>query len=127
MKKCGKCKKKKPLEGFYKNKSKKDGLQSRCKDCIKDYNAKNREVRLKKQREYYELNKEAQRQRGRIYYLNNKENRKKYFHENKERVIGIAIKRILTGFWKTTQTPICCSKFWKAEKYTSKTKRRDLE
>ena len=33
MKKCTKCKEEKPLSGFNKNKSRKDGYQSSCKKC----------------------------------------------------------------------------------------------
>jgi hypothetical protein len=37
MKKCGKCSKIKPLEDFHKNPTKKDGVQSMCKKCRKEY------------------------------------------------------------------------------------------
>jgi len=40
MKKCSKCKELKPFEDFNKNKSKKDGLNTYCKDCNKSYNKK---------------------------------------------------------------------------------------
>jgi hypothetical protein len=33
MKKCFECGNEKPLDGFYKDRSKRDGLQSRCKSC----------------------------------------------------------------------------------------------
>ena len=37
MKKCPKCKEVKPFEEFHKNKSRKDGRQSRCKPCFLEY------------------------------------------------------------------------------------------
>lgn len=37
MKKCAKCKEPKSLLEFYKNRSKKDGLQNYCKSCAKIY------------------------------------------------------------------------------------------
>lgn len=37
MKKCEKCKKQLPKESFYKNKYKKDGIASTCKNCMKNY------------------------------------------------------------------------------------------
>jgi 5-methylcytosine-specific restriction endonuclease McrA len=36
-KKCPKCNKKKPIKGFFKDKSKKDGYESICKVCRKEY------------------------------------------------------------------------------------------
>lgn len=38
MKKCTKCNKTKPLEEFNKRKTGKDGLNSRCKSCVRQYN-----------------------------------------------------------------------------------------
>jgi hypothetical protein len=37
MKRCSKCKKIQPLNAFYKNKTKKDGLGTECKSCLKVY------------------------------------------------------------------------------------------
>ena len=34
---CPKCKQEKPLSEFYKNRSRKDGLQAWCKDCFRGY------------------------------------------------------------------------------------------
>lgn len=36
-KKCSKCEQVKPVDGFYKDSSKKDGYSSACKECIKAY------------------------------------------------------------------------------------------
>lgn len=42
MKKCCICKLEKPFNSFYKNKNSKSGLQSKCKDCTRAYEAKYR-------------------------------------------------------------------------------------
>ena len=50
MKTCSKCKEKKPRKEFYKDKSKKDGLASICKDCACIYRKSN--ARKKTQARY---------------------------------------------------------------------------
>lgn len=59
---CSKCKEKKPVERFSKNKRLKDGLHSHCKDCMKkrhhDWREKNPEkAREKSQRANYKWKK----------------------------------------------------------------------
>jgi 5-methylcytosine-specific restriction endonuclease McrA len=49
MKTCGTCETKKPLSAFNKNRHKKDGLQTECRECSKE-----------RSREYYEKNREKQ-------------------------------------------------------------------
>jgi len=41
LKRCGKCKTKKPISDFYKNRQKKDGRQAKCKVCQKKYHNHN--------------------------------------------------------------------------------------
>ena len=41
LKRCGRCKTKKPIQDFYKNRQKKDGRQSKCKVCQKKYHNRN--------------------------------------------------------------------------------------
>lgn len=53
---CGKCDRNLPLEGFSKNKCKKDGLQTCCKECKKTEDAL-----------FYKNNKELQRTRVRKF------------------------------------------------------------
>ncbi len=52
MKGCFKCKKTKPLSGFYKDPHSKDGHGSRCKDCCKIYRVENREYYLAYNKQY---------------------------------------------------------------------------
>ena len=49
---CSKCKEKKPLSGFYKDKNMKDGLSFYCKKCRYLYYRKNRQRINKKTKEY---------------------------------------------------------------------------
>lgn len=59
MKQCGKCNRYLKFDNFYKNKNNKDGLQSICKECFKQYYQNNYERIRNKQNEYkkqYRLN-----------------------------------------------------------------------
>lgn len=73
MKTCIKCKIEKDEKEFSRDKRKRDGLCSRCKDCIKKYHLENREEILKKQKEYYQENKENKLKKSKEYYLAHKE------------------------------------------------------
>ena len=94
LKTCSNCKIEKPFEQFGKDKYKKDGLLSRCKECVKIYREENKEA-IKK---YREENKEAIKK----YREENKEKiseqQKKYKKENKE-----AIKKRLINTTKKTR------------------------
>ena len=113
IKYCNICKTQKPLSDFYKCSRHKDGLSSNCKDCVRKMNhiwwEKNREIGIKKRKEYYSLNKdkyreysrrqkrvytEEQKEKAKVrraeYYKNNlekiKESHKKYQQEHKDKV-----------------------------------------
>lgn len=77
MKTCYKCKTEKPRAEFSKNKSRKDGLQTQCKECEREngreYRQQNRERRLGKQREWREQNREHIHEYGREWRQNNPE------------------------------------------------------
>ena len=49
---CSKCKEVKTLDGFSKDKAKKDGCQSECKACNKEHNAEYRAANPEKRKEY---------------------------------------------------------------------------
>lgn len=74
MKRCSKCKEYKELIFFSKNKSTKDGLRNRCKDCDKEYTLQ----RKCYYKNYYELNKEFILDRVKTYYQENKDSVDKY-------------------------------------------------
>ena len=79
MKICSACKQ---IGEFYKNKSTKDGLQSICKECKKQYRKDNVEEIRQYDKEYRQANPERKTNAQRKYYLNNIEEIKQY---NKQR------------------------------------------
>jgi 5-methylcytosine-specific restriction endonuclease McrA len=108
LKSCSKCKELKSTDLFQIDKSRKDGLQTYCKQCRKthqrNYYVSNKEKFDKKQklnrdsnkesinesaRNRYQLNKEKESERKKIYYLNNKkkidERNKNYNKINKRK------------------------------------------
>ena len=76
---CSKCKQEKLLCDFHKSATKKFGVTSQCKKCVKEYNAKYRQENLEKEKERYAK-----------YYQKNskkvKERVKKYHRENSEKI-----------------------------------------
>ena len=85
-KRCHKCKVIKSLNDFHKLNKSKDGHQSKCKDCKKQYHLQNKERKSKKDKERYQENKEEVKKRTNQYYHENidviKERRKTYYHKN---------------------------------------------
>ena len=88
-KKCTKCGIKKSLNNFSKNKSKKDGLDSWCKDCDKEYRELNKDKSkkyykqhrneiLEKSKKYRELNKDKLKKQKKEYCKRTKNNKKQF-------------------------------------------------
>lgn len=77
---CGGCKKNLPTSGFSKNRRTKDGLQAKCKGCIKAssraYREANRAKLAEKQKAYYATNREKAQEYSRAYYAANREKAK---------------------------------------------------
>lgn len=77
MKRCQRCGFEKPESEFGKNKSKKDGLTSYCKECITSYyaewNKENSESRKETYKKYRENNKEKTYQATKKWRASNKE------------------------------------------------------
>lgn len=73
MKKCCKCKETLPFSRFGKNKTKKDGYQTACKECKKEYHKEGYDQDYQKARmvEYRLKNKEKTREYGRKYRSQN--------------------------------------------------------
>lgn len=89
---CSKCRETKPLGEFYKDKSKIDGLEGKCKECSKtknkNYYNKTKgqkgtayEEKLRKKKEEYARNKSL------------RERRKQYYQRDKERQNAKSVKR----------------------------------
>jgi hypothetical protein len=101
MKRCIKCKVEKEFIEFHKNKKAKDGVNSCCKSCKKEYykankeryqeyNKANKEKIKEQKKEYYQDNKERYQEYSKEYYQKyyqyNQEKSKEYYKANKERI-----------------------------------------
>ncbi len=80
MKNCSKCKEVKSYEFFNKNKTFKDGCQTICRSCMKEYQSNKKEYFKEYQKHYYIKNKEKAKE----YVKHNKEKIKKYQNEYKK-------------------------------------------
>lgn len=76
IKVCFKCGRELPVEQFSKNKTRKDGLDTKCKECAKQY-----------MQQYYEENKEKIIQHNTQYQQEHKEKLKQYYEKNKEHLL----------------------------------------
>lgn len=73
IKKCVKCKNYLALDSFCKNKSRKDGLHSECRSCVKEYALKNKECISKRYKEYVVKNKDRIAKTSSDYRTKNKD------------------------------------------------------
>tara|TARA_R110000782_G_scaffold246291_1_gene332977 strand:- start:72 stop:737 length:666 start_codon:yes stop_codon:yes gene_type:complete len=97
---CSKCKEKKYLTDFSKNKNYKDGYKGSCKICTKEYKSlyykKNIESYKDAHKNYRLNNVDKVKAATKKYYLNNSEKiteyKKEYFQKNKEQISIIAKK-----------------------------------
>ena len=83
MKQCVTCGQEKPLDSFYKNSGTKDGLDSKCKECAKEY-AKayyhsHKEVVSKKYSQYRMRNRQYHLDRCKKWRSDNKEKYENYY------------------------------------------------
>ena len=89
-KRCSGCGEVKGVESFSRDRSRKDGLQPRCKACVRRYYEENREAILESNRRYREENREAERERNRRYREENREairdHFRRYREENREAI-----------------------------------------
>lgn len=120
LKKCTSCNKKKSISEYYVNKRLKDGINSKCKECCKEYrkeryeNSKQQE--LEYMRNYYDKNKVGERRKklenfyknkekyndySKVYYYKNKSVRqnymKKYYYDNKDAMLSNTKKWIINN------------------------------
>ena len=93
LKHCYCCKRDLPLDSFNKNKSKKDGLATECKECgkvkSKKYRDNNTEKLKEQKKEYYQENKNRIIENVQEWQSNNqdlvKQYKKKNYEENKDK------------------------------------------
>ena len=74
---CSVCHEVKVVSEFSKNKSKKDGVNTICKECEKQYRKQNKDKIV----EYYKQNKDKRREYSAEYYKQNIDKRKEYYAE----------------------------------------------
>lgn len=98
---CTGCRKGKPVDQFYKDSSKKDGLTARCSDCTrtqsKKTHASRADVKNERRREWYKDNKESESARAREWRANNLERAKyssrEYYNTHKGETMARTAKR----------------------------------
>ena len=74
MKTCSKCQQTKPSSAYSKDRTKKDGLQAYCKDCVKEYNGKPESIER-----------------------NNERSRERYKNNPQERCVSVETRSTLLG------------------------------
>jgi hypothetical protein len=96
MKICPKCKIKKDLSEFHKDKRRIDGYSYHCKECRKIYSKKYQEKNINKIRKYLKDNHDTILEKSKKYKLKNKERFKerdrKYYELNRE-IINVRHKK----------------------------------
>jgi len=99
-KKCSHCKLEKPLNEFYKNRSRKDGLQAQCKKCCKETVNKYRNTHRRQRNEYakrYRKNHlEQHREKDKKYRNNYPERRRETQRKYSKSIIGNLRSRYMT-------------------------------
>jgi hypothetical protein len=85
---CSKCGVEKDVGEFGKNKSRKDGLQERCKSCRKEHYEANHEEILAKVKRHYQANREERLAYANDYHKANRDEilakRRRYWEANRE-------------------------------------------
>lgn len=108
-KECTKCREKKPLTEFWKDKARHDGHHPWCKACGNEAGRKYYETRKDKAREYYLKNREKGRAYDRERYQKNRKKELDYGHEyyqqNREKVLEYERKRRQTPRGREVAAP----------------------
>ena len=122
-KRCSKCCNLKPLNEFYKDKSKKSGYKSQCKECNdtetkreyqKEYRDSHKDYYREKHAEYRSRNREKLKVDAKKRRENNPEFTKLYYVKNRERILEYSHKyRKEHGYSKKTKA---YSKAYKAKR-----------
>lgn len=76
---CGRCKEEKSVSDFSKDRSRKDGLRNRCKDCAREYLRKYREKNREKVREWDRNYKKENREKAREWERKYEEKNRDYY------------------------------------------------
>ena len=78
---CSKCHEIKEVSEFIKNKSRKDGVGTFCKECMKEYGTEYYKQNADKKKEYYKQNADKKKEYDVEYYKQNADKRKKQMAE----------------------------------------------
>jgi len=105
---CSKCKEVKLLSGFSKSKSLRDGYQSKCKACAKEYYAANSEKIKDYKVEYYAANPEKRKEKDAKYQRANPEKIKEYSAEY--RAANPEKERVRCAEWAKANPEKCRAK-----------------
>jgi hypothetical protein len=124
MKTCLQCNIEKEYNNFHKDKSSKDGLKYKCKECVKKYDKKYNNKNLNKIKQYYVNNKEKINNQSKQFYLENKENHisncKQWQEKNKDKVKKHNKNfRLKNKIWFSIKNSINC-RIWGSLKNKSK-------
>ena len=92
---CTKCGEVKPLDGFHRDKNKKDGRKYECKECMRERNRRwheeNRDKERERLRRYREENRDKERERHRRWREENRDKKREYHRryreENRDKVL----------------------------------------
>ena len=92
MKTCTKCGETKPLDDFYRDRSRADGRNPRCRECTAEYGRRyyeeNRDKELERNRKWREENRDKERERDRRYREENRdkdrERQRRWWEENRD-------------------------------------------
>ena len=79
---CSKCHEIKAVSEFSKHKNRKDGVDTRCKECIKQYRKENTDKIKEYNAEYYNQNADKRKKRNAEYYKQNAEYYAEYYKQN---------------------------------------------
>jgi hypothetical protein len=112
MKTCSHCNIEKPLTEFYKNRSRKDGLQSDCKKCRKEgaakWHAEHKEQAAKRAASYRARNPAKNKERQTKYAIDNKESiaeKAKIYRSKFRDVLNSKSKK-----WREANKERCCER-----------------
>ena len=115
MKHCNRCNTSKPLNEFSKSKAAKDGLQTKCKECVKPYNKQYKQDNKESRKQYNQDNKESRLEYQNQYNQDNKESineyLKQYRQDNKESINENQLKLAMSegyGVYTLTHLPTQC-------------------
>jgi len=95
MKVCCVCKEEKDLGCFSKDKTKRDGLQNKCKVCVKEYYSRNRAKIKSQARKYKEDNREKVLAAKKVYKRNNKDKEKVWAATSYSNIKNDPVKRLI--------------------------------